>query len=141
LVLWASQDGQAEFVQVLLEKGAEANQVDTQTGAFPLLRASQEGHAEFVQVLLEKGAVANQVDTQTGAFPLLWASQDGHAESVQVLLEKGADDDQVDAQTGASPFAHSFARWACRKTLKSIWLNRMEAHLCSLLPRRITGRS
>ena len=49
----------------MLEKGAEANQLDTQNGAFPLLQAAKRGHAPCVQALLEKGAGANQLQGDT----------------------------------------------------------------------------
>merc|ERR1719281_472399 len=85
----ASQNGHTECVQALLEKGANANQINEQNGTFPLLLAAQDGHTECVQTLLEKGANANQINEQDGIFPLLQAAQNGHTECVQALQENG----------------------------------------------------
>ncbi|KZL84030.1 nacht and ankyrin domain protein [Colletotrichum incanum] len=93
--LIASWQGHKEIIQILLDKGANAN---TQSGEFrtALYAASFSGHKEIVQKLLDKGANFN---AQSGEFgtALCAASYIGHREIVQILLNQGA---EVDTQSG-----------------------------------------
>ena len=77
----AAASGRVNALQRLLAGGAEVNQVDPRTGAFPLLMAAQAGHAEAVRDLVAAEAKVNQVDPVYGDFPLLKAAQQGHAEA------------------------------------------------------------
>ena len=84
-----SHDGLPVCLEVLLYKGADANQVNVQIGSFPLLTAAQNGHAGCVEVLLDKGADTKQVHAQSGISPLRLAMQLGH-EGCVLMLKKDA---------------------------------------------------
>jgi ankyrin repeat protein len=95
LLYAVSLNGYYEFVQIVLEKGAEVN---AQGGFYgnALQAASERGHEEVVALLLENGA---DVNAQGGHFgnALQAASEGGHEEVVALLVEKGSD---VNAQGG-----------------------------------------
>jgi ankyrin repeat protein len=55
LILYASDYGQREIIQFLIEQGADVNAVDKHKIS-ALLAAIWEGHGECVKLLLEKGA-------------------------------------------------------------------------------------
>ncbi len=84
----------------MLGKGAEANQVDSQDGAFPLPMAAQAGHGASVQAFLDKSAEATLVRPHE-ISPLPMAAQQGHEACLQALLDKGADANHVNLQDGA----------------------------------------
>jgi serine/threonine-protein phosphatase 6 regulatory ankyrin repeat subunit B len=98
---WASKNGHADIVKLLLEKGADAS-IRTRTAKFsgadisvnggkeivfaetkktPLEIASENGHKDIVQ-LLEK---------PTKEMGLIIASEDNNIKEVQTLLDQGAD--------------------------------------------------
>jgi hypothetical protein len=85
----ASQNGDIEAAQALLDNGADVN-AKNKVGGTALMLASGYGHIEIVQALLAKGADVN-AQTNNGATALMIASQNGHKEVVQILLDKGAD--------------------------------------------------
>ena len=76
-LLKASQNGDTEDVQILLEAGANVHAEDN----FALLCASANGHTEIVKLLLEAGANVHAVHHQA----LRWASHRGHTEIVKLL--------------------------------------------------------
>jgi len=88
-LLNASQEGNAEVVRQLLERGTEVNAVRTD-GATPLFLASQNGHTEIVGLLLGAKADVN-IANRNDATPLLMASGNGHTEVVKLLLKATAD--------------------------------------------------
>ena len=87
-LLRASENGHTEIVEMLLEKGANVNAVQT-NGITALMRASEKGHTETVERLLEKGAKVNAVQTN-GMTALIWASRYGNLKTVEMLLNYGA---------------------------------------------------
>jgi hypothetical protein len=94
-IYYASLAGLHYTVEMLLEKGANANA----QGGFhgnPLQAASASGHHKITQLLLAKGANSN---AQGGYYgnALQAASAEGHNEIVQLLLAEGAN---VNAQGG-----------------------------------------
>jgi ankyrin repeat protein len=78
-----------EIVQILLEKGADAN-VKDMCGFTLLMRAAEMGHPEIVKVLLDKGAQVN-IKNLYGQTALMWAASKGKPEAVKALLDAGAD--------------------------------------------------
>ena len=93
----ASHIGHKEIVQLLLERGTDANSQGS--GKFDgnaLQAASNSGNKKIVQLLLERGADVNAQGGQHGNA-LQAASDSGHKGIVQLLLERGAD---VNAQGG-----------------------------------------
>ncbi|MCJ1378443.1 hypothetical protein MMC17_001542 [Xylographa soralifera] len=91
----ASAGGHDKVVQILLDKGADAN---AQGGCYgnALQAASAGGHNKVVQILLDKSA---NVNTQGGDYgnALQAASWGGHDKVVQILLDKSAN---INAQGG-----------------------------------------
>jgi ankyrin repeat protein len=87
--IFASPNRYTEIVKLLLDKGADINERDSDN-ATALLRASQNGLMEVVKLLLNKGADVN-VRNINDATPLMVASTGGHTEIVKLLLVKGAD--------------------------------------------------
>ncbi|KAJ7263405.1 ankyrin repeat-containing domain protein [Mycena rebaudengoi] len=86
----ASWTGNAEFVQLLLEHGAEVNAGGGEDSA--LQSASKNGHEAIVKLLLEHGAAVNTQNREYGSV-LQAASRKGHEAIVKLLLEHGADVD------------------------------------------------
>ncbi|PNH06640.1 Ankyrin repeat domain-containing protein 50 [Tetrabaena socialis] len=85
----ASQWGNTEVVEALLQAGADAEAKDD-AGQTALHLACNEGHTEAVEALLHAGADrrAKDNDSQT---PLHLASQEGHVEVMKALLRAVAD--------------------------------------------------
>ena len=79
-LLKASQNGDTEDVQILLEAGANVHAEDN----FALFCASANGHTEIVKLLLEAGANVHAVHHQA----LRWASHRGHTEIVELLRKR-----------------------------------------------------
>ena len=94
-LLWASEFGHEKPVQMLLEAGADVNNIEKFHGG-ALYSASAEGHEKVVQMLLVAGA---DVRAQGGEYgsALQAASAGGHGKVVQMLLAAGAD---IKAYTG-----------------------------------------
>ena len=103
LLLAAAEVGNTAIFKLAVERGVEANYVDTATGTFPMLQAAQNGHTEVVKLLLERETKPDQVNEKDGLFPLLLAALHGHVEVVKLLLERGSSPDQVDTYKGAFP--------------------------------------
>jgi ankyrin repeat protein len=97
-LLQASDIGLTEIVQLLLEKGADANAQTVEHGT-ALYRASEKGFVEIVQLLLEHGA---QVNAQAGEHgtALYRASKKGFVKIVRLLVEHGADVNAQGARYG-----------------------------------------
>ncbi len=60
----AADKGFTPIVQLLLEKGADANEKEPKQGKTALMLAAANGHTKAVQALLAKGADANEKDTK-----------------------------------------------------------------------------
>ena len=69
-MIWAADDGQANMVKILLEKGANVNAADND-GWTALMLASQGGHVDVVKALLDAGADVNAKKADTYSFPLI----------------------------------------------------------------------
>ena len=97
------QDGDLHRVKLILEKGAEVDQVCTDSGVTPLYVAAQNGHLEIVKLLLANHANADFVSTKKGVTPLFIAAQNGHLEIVKLLLANHANVDQARHDIGITP--------------------------------------
>lgn len=87
LVFEAVDTGEAEFVRVLAEAGADATSAN-EYGVTPLSEAARVGNVEMCQILLKAGADPNAAP---GGFPLLYGPvNENHLEVVRLLLASGA---------------------------------------------------
>ncbi len=85
----ASEEGNLEIVQSLLDSGAYVNERNA-LQQDPLFCASRGGRVEVAKLLIKYGADVNFQD-RVGRAPLHIASRSGHLDVVLVLLENGAD--------------------------------------------------
>ncbi|XP_051470769.1 ankyrin repeat and SOCS box protein 3 isoform X2 [Apus apus] len=81
--------GSLDSVRVLLEAGADPNEVNTEATT-TLFLAVQNGHADIVKFLLQHGANVKGPHTFSGWNSLHQASFQGCTEIMKILLEKGA---------------------------------------------------
>jgi ankyrin repeat protein len=91
-----------KVVQMLVDKGADVNQANTD-GDTPLKIAAQQGHLEVVGFLVDKGANVNYAD-KDGVTPLKISAQKGHVGVVNLLLDKGAEVNHADVDGVTSLF-------------------------------------
>eukprot|EP00729_Bicosta_minor_P013831 gene13831-16589_t len=80
----AAANGCSEIVTLLLEHGADPDQMTTEKWT-ALHNASSAGHHVVVHILIQANADLN-VPTVTGASPLHIAAEAGHARVVECLL-------------------------------------------------------
>lgn len=81
----ASFEGHLDIVQLLLDNGAEVNDVDS-TGMTALMLAAERGHLEIVKLLLSKGAnIYNKTAVGQPQNALEIARQNGHIDVAEVL--------------------------------------------------------
>ena len=90
----AARGGHMEVVNLLLDRGAHAYEVDSQ-GDTALTQAATLGLTGMVALLLDRGA-GTDAPAVDGRTALMCASASGHAEVVDVLLSRGAN---IDMQT------------------------------------------
>ena len=109
-LLHAAREGHIEVAEVLLDGGAEINQISGGDGSSPLVSAVQNGHFDLALVLIERGANPNLATHTDRVAPLLgvlqtqWANftsypvpraheyqQSGYMDVLRALLEAGAD--------------------------------------------------
>ncbi|KAL6797519.1 WD40-repeat-containing domain protein [Trichoderma sp. SZMC 28013] len=106
LFRWAVEDGDAEIVQLFLDRGTDAMAAH-KDGWMPLQAATSKGYDDVVRVLLKRGGVdadsknddgrtALQLDTERGQGdvmrPLLWKSANEVAALTQVRWERQGKD-------------------------------------------------
>ena len=83
----AARNGNLARVTLLVEQGADKNQVggDTLWMETVLSTAAHQGHLDVVRYLVEQGADMEKCDS-TGWTPLFYASAHGHLDVVRYLL-------------------------------------------------------
>ena len=86
----ASENGHAEIVKFLLDKGASLSVNRIPDGITASMLAAENGHAQVVKILLDRGADVNAKKTEK-VTALIMASEKGHTDVVKLLLDKGAD--------------------------------------------------
>ncbi|NXI44648.1 ASB3 protein, partial [Galbula dea] len=85
----SARHGSLETVCVLLEAGADPNEVTTEVTT-PLFLAVENGHTDIVKFLLQHGANVEGPHSLSGWNSLHQASFRGFTEIMKILLEKGA---------------------------------------------------
>ena len=81
----AAGDGLVDFVQVLVDRGADVN-AKRNDGFSPLALAAFFGHSQVVQLLLERGADV-EATTRQGTSAAMWADARGFLEVGDLLRE------------------------------------------------------
>jgi ankyrin repeat protein len=71
-------------VQILLDRGATPNAVDSEEHFSPLMHAAAEGNLEVVRVLIANGADKSLKDID-GDDAAAFAAQNGHLQVVEYL--------------------------------------------------------
>ena len=129
----ASRKGHKDVVQLLLDRGADANKGNESTA---LHAAVFLGHKDVVQLLIDRGADPNRANNfgfsslriacgngrkdvlqillhrgldlndrdHIGYAPLYWAVCSGHKDVIQLLLDNGADPNKAD-RWGTTPLS------------------------------------
>ena len=83
-LLYAATGPFPETVRILLDKGAEANVVDSDEHFSPLMHAAAEGHLDVVKILLKGGSDPTLQDVD-GDDAASFARQGGHLEVAKYL--------------------------------------------------------
>lgn len=99
LLAAAGQEGSAEFLRFLINKGADVNATTTNHSTTLMLAASDSNSSEVVRILLEKGADVNAAN-KDGITALANAVRYGHKQIVQILIASGADVNSMDRDYG-----------------------------------------
>ena len=113
----AAEAGDLERVQVLVEQGADKDEVN-EDGQTPLYIAACIGHLAVVRYLVEQGADMEKVYFEW--TPLIIASIHGKLEVVRYLLDQGANRDKAD-DSRRTPLHHA-ARNGHLETAKLLML-------------------
>ena len=109
-LLHAAREGHIETAEVLLDAGADIDQISGGDGSSPLVSAVQNGHFDLALVLIERGADPNlathtdRVAALLGVLQTQWANftsypvpraheyqKSGYMDVLRALLEAGAD--------------------------------------------------
>ena len=100
-LLWASLSSSGEFIETLIDLGANVNAQRTYDKVTPLLLSANWNNFMAVYLLLDHGADAN-IASADARTPLHWAVMKGNQNLVKLFLEKNA---LVNTQTtdGNSP--------------------------------------
>lgn len=96
LFRWAVEGGDAEEVELLLDRGADT-MVAYKDGWMPLPAAESKGYHDVVRLLLDRGRVNADSKNDDGRTALQLATERGHGDVVRPLLWKGTN--QVVAMT------------------------------------------
>ncbi|MDR1385118.1 MAG: ankyrin repeat domain-containing protein, partial [Planctomycetaceae bacterium] len=101
LLMVATQNGQLDIVEYLVERGADVNAKDTDMGNIPFLMAATSGktplmfaarnnYLEIVKYLIKNGADVNAKDNNS-ITPFKFAAGNNYLEITKYLIENGAD--------------------------------------------------
>ncbi|KAL5092111.1 hypothetical protein Trisim1_002003 [Trichoderma cf. simile WF8] len=91
LFRWAVEGGDAEEVELLLDRGTDAT-VTHKDGWMPLHAAASKGHVDVIRLLLERGGVDADSKNDDGRTALQLAIERGHGDVVRPLLWKCANE-------------------------------------------------
>ncbi|GAB6178795.1 hypothetical protein JCM14036_01140 [Desulfotomaculum defluvii] len=106
-LMYASEKGHNDIIQLLLKNGAEVNAIQSTAGITPLNLAIIGGNVETIKLLLKGGADVNLSDEKDGMTPLMLASGvvpniKNSCETVKLLLDSDAEVNAVDKNFGWS---------------------------------------
>lgn len=99
--------GHRAIVKLLLEHGADIEDISRDNGSTAIHFAAEHAHAGIVDLLLRNGASVNDLN-DINYTPIIYASLAGDLETVKLLFKNGADPTHID-QSGWNPLG-----WACR---------------------------
>ncbi|VDH90211.1 Hypothetical predicted protein [Mytilus galloprovincialis] len=85
----ACEQGHAEIVRFLLERGVDYNKFDKWEWS-PVVIACKNGYTEILSILEENGIIYDKCN-RFNRSPLMLASEHGNTEIVRTLLKQGAD--------------------------------------------------
>jgi ankyrin repeat protein len=85
----AAENGRAQVIELLLQKGANPDLARLRDGSTPLHLAAERGHADAVKALVRLAFV--NVSDDLGRTALHRACQEGHEAVVDLLLDANAD--------------------------------------------------
>ncbi|UKZ50022.1 hypothetical protein TrVGV298_004279 [Trichoderma virens] len=91
---WASEMGQRNVVNLLIDYGAEINSTDYTKHETPLFKALELGREDIIRLLLENGADANLI--ANGLTALSYPIEEKDQGTVKLLLENGANVNLMD---------------------------------------------
>lgn len=86
----AARCNHIQAAELLIEKGAEVDDLGGSSFRTPLMTAVQHGHDSMVELLISRGANVNYKDPQTGWTPLMLAALNGHTTAAEILIKSGA---------------------------------------------------
>ena len=86
----AAKSNSLDVAKLLIDKGADVNLKDDNTGATALMHAVGHGNLDMVKLLIENKADINAVD-KASQTALMIAAMNGYPEIAKLLIEKGAD--------------------------------------------------
>ena len=116
----AASRGQADVIQLLLDRGADVHGPSDEDTWTPIVFAAYRGHLDAVRVLIE-----NEADvTEAGGNPIHFAGQRRHKEICRLLVENGAIDDLIepknDPQLQLFRAAYSYDPESVERILKDL---------------------
>ena len=85
----ASTAGYINVGEILLDHGANIDELDDRDGYSALMMAAFGGHSGFVELLIEKGADVNQ-STEWNVTAVTMARRGGHEDVEEILMQAGA---------------------------------------------------
>jgi ankyrin repeat protein len=85
----------ADTIKGLINRGADVNAVDKESGGSVLHLAAMNNSLDLIEFCLKKGIPVDVTDKYK-ATPLSWASSSDALEAVQLLIKNGADIEAVD---------------------------------------------
>ena len=96
----AAARGQTDMVAVMLDKGADINEMN-RNGKTPLMMAAANGHTETVELLLKRHAAIDAKDID-GVTALMMAASSGETNTVAALIKAGASVNVVNAYNSSA---------------------------------------
>ena len=101
-LIGAALNGHESVVGLLLDRGAQVDDVTTKERLTALHFAAMKGHEAVARVLLDRGAKVDQIDCY-GMTPLHDAAERGSEAVALLLLERGADPSLRDGVDHSKP--------------------------------------